>query len=94
MMLVGFPNNKRISQEMVPVSRNPETTTYNTAIVAMPGLANPDKASAGVRMPVTIKTPSAPNKIEVVGKRLLASSNKEQTNTSVTAISSINIKIS
>jgi hypothetical protein len=62
-------------------------------MVAMPGLDNPAKASAGVRILLTINKLRAPNNIVSAGKRLLASSNREQVNISVTAKRSICIKI-
>ena len=90
--LSGFPNSKLLSQAIAPVSRNPETTTYKTAMVIMPGLANPAKASVGDRIPLIINRPKALKRIVSAGKRLLASSNREQTNINVTATRSIGIK--
>jgi hypothetical protein len=91
---LGFPNNKRLSQAIVPVSLKPETTIYKVAIVIMPGLENPAKASAGDKIPLNNNTPNAHNNMVSAGNRLVASNKSEQINISATEIKSINSSLS
>jgi hypothetical protein len=89
----GLPNNKRLSQAMVPVSRNPETTTYKIAIVAMPGLDNPANASVGVNISLSKSRHTALSRTVSAGKRLVASMSNEPVKMTETAIRSTEIKI-
>jgi hypothetical protein len=47
------PKMRRVTASIAPVSRRPADTTNSAPIVAMAGFENPEKVSAGVRMPTT-----------------------------------------
>ena len=55
----GRPSSGWTSQATVPVSVRPVTTTYSTATVSMPSLANPESPSVGETTPASSSRVSA-----------------------------------